>query len=368
MMNDVKINPYQFFVLVTLFSIGSSILLVPSVLAQGANQDAWIAAIVGTLFGLFVVWLFCTIAQWFPDLTFIQINYKLFGKWIGTIFSLWFLLLCFIFTSNLLAHSGTFLNINQMPSTPVVALNLLIGFIVVMGVRLGLETIARSAEILVAVFFILFFILVVAIVPEINLQNVQPVYEAGTQKIVKTSLYFVVNATVNAVVLLMIFPGFINKHKQGKTAFLMGHLIGGLVIIILTFLSVAILGAEKTVREMYPGYELAKRINIGEFVQRIEAFMATLWIISLYFKATLYFYAGVLGLAQILNLKDYRPLTIPFGIICVALSLVVYPNVFYQQNWDRTTSISFSLSIGLFIPLLQIVTYAIRKNQFKKET
>ncbi len=38
--------------------------------------------------------------------------------------------------------------------------------------------------------------------------------------------------------------------------------------------------------------------------------MATLWIIALYFKATLYFYASVLGMAQILNLKDYRPLTI----------------------------------------------------------
>ena len=367
MMKDVKINSYQFLVLVTLFTIGSSILLVPSGLAQNAKQDAWIAAIFGTGIGLLIIWLFCAIAQWFPHLTFIEINNKLFGKWIGTIFSLLFVSLSFLYTSTLLAHSGTFLNIHVLPSTPMGALNILMGMIIVMGVRLGLETIARSAEILIVVFFFLFLILVVFISPEIKFENIQPVYEAGTKKIIQSSLTFVVYSSVNAVILLMIFPAFINKTKQGKKSFLIGNLIGGIVIIIITFLCVAVLGAENTTRLMYPSYELAKRVNIGDFVQRIEAFMEILWIISIYFKATLYFYASVLGIAQILNLKDYRPLTIPLGMIAIALSLVVYPNVIYQKNWDSTTLVSYSLSIGLFLPLLLVVIYALRKNQLKKE-
>ncbi len=368
MMKDAKINSYQFLVLVTFFSIGSSILLVPSVLAQNAKQDAWIAAIFGTGIGLLVIWLFCTIAQWFPHLTFIQINHKLFGKWIGTIFSLLFVLFSFHNSSVLLAHSGTFLNIHALPSTPMVALNILMGMIIVMGVRLGLETIARSAEILIVVFFVLFLILVVFISPEIKFENIQPVYEAETKKIVQSTLSFVAFSSVNAVILLMLFPAFINKTKQGKKSFLIGNLIGGIVVIIITFLCVAVLGVANTARQMYPSYELAKRINIGDFVQRIEGLMATLWIISLYFKATLYFYASVLGIAQILNLKDYRPLTIPLGMIAIALSLVIYPNVIYEKNWDSTTAVSLSLSIGLFLPLLLVVVYAIRKKQLKKET
>ncbi len=178
----------------------------------------------------------------------------------------------FLYTSFLLYYSGTFLNIHAMPSTPMVALNILMGMIIVMGVRLGLETIARSAEILIVVFFVLFLILVVFISPEIKFENIQPVYEAGTKKIVQSSLNFVVTSSVNAVILLMIFPAFINKTKQGKKSFLIGNLIGGIVIIIITFLSVAVLGAANTTRQMFPGYELAKRINIGDFVQRIEAF------------------------------------------------------------------------------------------------
>jgi spore germination protein KB len=368
MMQDVKINSYQFLILVIFFTIGTTMLTIPSVIAAGAKQDAWISTIFGTGIGLLIIWLFCTLAQWFPHLTFIQINEKLFGKWIGKIVSLLFVFLPFLYTSILLNYSGTFLNIHAMPSTPMVALNILMGMIIVMGVRLGLETIARSAEILIVVFFVLFLILVVFISPEIKFENIQPVYEAGTKKIVQSSLNFVVTSSVNAVILLMIFPAFINKTKQGKKSFLIGNLIGGIVIIIITFLSVAVLGAANTTRQMYPAYELAKLINVGDFVQRIEGLMATLWIIALYFKATLYFYASVLGIAQILNLKDYRPLTIPLGMIAIALSLVIYPNVIYRENWDSTTGNSLSLSIGLFLPLLLVVVYAIRKKQLKKET
>lgn len=78
----------------------------------------------------------------------------------------------FLYTSTL------FLNIHVLPSTPMVALNILMGMIMVMGVRLGLETIARSAEILIVVFFFLFLILVVFISPEIKFENIQPVYVA----------------------------------------------------------------------------------------------------------------------------------------------------------------------------------------------
>lgn len=367
MMQNVKINSNQFLVLVIFFTIGTSILIVPSALAAEAKQDAWIAAIIGTGIGLLVIWLFTTIALWFPQLTYIQINEKLFGKWVGKAVSLLFVFMSFLYTSILLFHSGTFLNTNMMPNTPMVALNILMAGIVVMGVRLGLETIARSAEILIVVFFVLFLGLAVSISPEIKFENIQPVFEVGTKTILQSSLFLVVTSSVNAVVLLMIFPALINKTKQAKKSFLIGNLIGGFVIIIITFLSVSVLGAEDTARQMYPSYELTKRINIGDFVQRIDALMASLWFISLYYKAALYFYASVLGMAQILNLKDYRPLTIPLGMIAVVLSLVIYPNVVYQQNVEKTTELFFSLTIGLFFPLLLVVIYAIRKKQLKKE-
>ena len=365
MMKDVKINAYQFLVLVIFFTIGTSILVIPSNLAAQVKQDAWISAIIGTAIGLLIVWLFCTIAQWFPDLTYVQIIEKLLGKWIGKAVSILFILISLLYTANLLFQSGTFLNIHAMPNTPMSALNILMVMIIVMGVRQGLETIARSAEILIIIFFILFIFLVIFVAPEVKFENLQPVFESNIKAIFTSSFFYIALSTLNAVILLMIYPAFINKSKQAKTSFIIGSLIGGIIIIVLTLLCIAVMGADRTAREIYPGYELAKRINIADFIQRIEGLMAALWIITLYFKATLYFYASVLGIAQVLNLNDYRPLTLPLGVITVVLSLIIYPNLVYQQEWDTTTGISITLINGLIVPLILVVAYKIRKKFIK---
>lgn len=367
MMQNIKINSYQFFVLVTFFSMGTSILIIPSILAEGVKQDAWIVAIFGTIIGVSVIWLFCFIAQQFPNLTFIQINEKILGKWIGKAVSLLFVSMSIIYAASLLFYSGTFLNIHLMPNTPMVALNILLALVIIIGVRLGLETIARSAEIFLFLFFALFILLVLFILPEIKLENIQPVFEAGPIPIIQSSIPLIEVTSVNAIVLLMIFPAFINNIKHAKKSFYIGYLIGGCVIIILTFLSIAVLGAYSTAAEYHPSYELAKRINVGNFIQRIEALMAGLWILALYFKATIYFYVSVFGVAQLFNLKDYRSLTIPFGVVVVIISLVLYPNVVYQQKWNATIGVFYSYSIGVALPLILIVVNSIRKTHLKKE-
>ncbi|PIC77624.1 spore gernimation protein [Sporosarcina sp. P19] len=366
-MQNIKINPYQFLVLVIFFTVGTGILIVPSALAAEAKQDAWIAAIIGIGINLLVIWLFITIALWFPHLNYIQVNEKLFGKWIGKTVSVLFVIMATFYTSSLLYYSATFVATNIMPNTPLVALHILMIGIVVMGIRLGLETIARSAEILIVVFIVLFLILVGFISPQIKFENLQPVFEVGTKMIFQSSTYFVTSSSVNAIVLLMIFPALINKMKQAKKYFFIGHLIGGFFIFILTFLSVSVLGAEDTARQIYPGYELAKRISVGDFVQRIEGLMGSLWFIALYFKTVLYFYASVLGITQILNLRDYRPLTLPLGMLAVILALVIYPNVVYQKVVEQSIEIFFSVFIGLFLPLVLTIVYAFRKNKLKQE-
>lgn len=366
-MQNVKINSNQFLVLVILFTIGTSILLGPSALATEAKQDAWIAALLGTGIGLLIIWLFIKMSFWFPSLTFIQMNEILFGKWIGKVFSFLLVFMSLLYSSTLLYHSGSFLTIQMIPNTPMAATNILMAIIMVMAVRLGLETIARSTEIFFAVFLFFFILLVLFITPEIKFENIEPIFEGNIKTIAQASLIYIVVSCVNAVSLLMIFPAFINQPKEAKKSFILGSLIGGLVVTIITILCIFVLGSDATARQIYPSYGLAKRINVGDFANRVEALMAVLWIISLYIKMVLYFFASVLGLAQILNLRDYRPLTYPLGMIVVVLSLVVFPNVIYQQEFERTTGLYFSAVVGLFLPLLMAIVYAIRKKQLKKD-
>jgi len=365
-MQNHKINPFQFLVLVIFFTIGTGILIVPSALATYSMQDAWISAIIGTVVGVLVIWLFTFIGLWFPNLTYIQLNEKIFGKWLGKLVSIFFVIMTILYTASLLVHSGSFLKTQMLPNTPIVVSTSLMSLILVMAVRLGLTAIARAAEILIFVFFFLFIVLVSFIIPQIDFDNIEPFFQSSGKSLMQSSLLVIVLSSINAIALLMIFPAFITQVKKAKKYFLIGNIIGGIVIIIITLLCVFVLGSNTTARQIYPSYALAKVINVGNFVNRIEGFMAALWILSLYFKMVIYFFASVLGIAQILNLKDYRPLTYPIGLIVVALSVIIFPNIIYQENFDATTGVSFSLVVGLFIPLLLLIVYAFRKKQLKK--
>ncbi|MGM0865217.1 MAG: GerAB/ArcD/ProY family transporter [Bacillota bacterium] len=362
MLGNPKISVRQFRILVILFTIGTSILIVPATLAFEAKQDAWIAAILGVGMSLLVIILYNKLGLMFPNMTFVQMNQKVLGKWLGKLASLLFFSLSFVYTSSLLFYAGNFFTTEIMPETPLWSIVILMGIIMVMAVRYGLETFARSAEIFILIFFFLFIFLVFTVSPEIDFENIQPVFEMDIKPILRASVFLVVTSTINAVVLLMIFPATVNRTKEAQKSFLIGGLIGGLVMIILTLLGVLVIGPYQSATQLYPGYEIVKKINIGDFLTRIDAIMAGMWMITIYFKLILYFYASVLGFSQILETKDYRPFSFPLGTIAIVLSLVIYPDVVYQQKWDMTTANAYSLIVGLFLPLLLLVVAVIRKK------
>ena len=67
-------------------------MIIPSLLAERAKQDAWLAAIVATACGLLLVCLYNALGSRYPDLNLAEYSERVFGKWIGKTVSLLFLL------------------------------------------------------------------------------------------------------------------------------------------------------------------------------------------------------------------------------------------------------------------------------------
>lgn len=360
-MNE-KISSSQFLVLVALFTIGTSILILPSGLAAEAKQDGWIAAIIGIGMGLLMVWAYTSLGDMCPQMTIIEINKYVFGKWIGSCISILFVFFSLINVPPLLFYMGNFMITNMMPETPIVAFNIFFILVVIMGLRFGIETIARTGEIFFPWIVFLFIIQVLLIIPQIKMENIQPVLETGVKPLFRAALNLTATSHLSFIVLFMIYPSLVNNPQKAKKAFFIGTIIGGLVMIIISFLSIAVLGSDQTARHQYPSFTLAKKVSVGDIIERIEAVIATIWFFTIYFKMTLYFYGGVVGLAQLLKFKDYRPLLMPLGMIVTVFSLVVYPDTVYMSTWDVKTWIPFSLTFGFVLPLLLLVMAKLKRN------
>lgn len=361
MQEKEKISQRQLTVLVMMFFIGSSILISPSGLAFEAKQDAWLAAILSVCIGLLIVYLYVSLSNRFTLMTLAQYSELVLGKWMGKLVSLLYSIYFFILSSLVLRNLGDFLTIYDLPHTPIETIHILFLLLVVMAVRLRVETFARTAEIFFPFVILIALFVVILIMPQIHLTNMQPVFEGGIKPIIRGSIPLLGTPIFELVVFLLILPA-VNRKKGEKTGFLKGYLLGGSIIIIYSMLTILVLGVDISTRKIFPTYVLAKQINVGDFFQRLEAIVSILWFITIFIKITICFYASAICMAQSLKINDYRILILPLSMIMIVLSLVAYPNTTYFLTVIGSTWPYIASVFGLFLPLLLLIISFLTKK------
>lgn len=363
MLNNEKIGKHGFKVFVILTFIGTSVLNIPGALIGKAKQDAWISAIVGVIVALLIVIFYNAVAQQFDNMTLVGYAHKVLGKKLGKMVSIWFVLFLLFNCASVLWIVGTFITTEIMVEEPAILINILFMLVVILGCRLGIEVIVRSAEVLYPWAITGYITLIILVLPQVRFKNFRPIFEIGVKPILHGTLLFEAFIPLTFVAFLMVFPASTSKTKEVKKSFLLAVLLAGILLVIQTIVTILVLGVDTAARSMYPSYILAKGVSIGTGLERIEAIIAMVWIIAIFYKTILYFYGTVVGVAQVLNLKDYRCLTLPLGMIIVILSEVIYPNIIYEINWDSTIWIPYVLTNAILIPLLLLVVGKVRNRK-----
>ncbi|MBW7453532.1 endospore germination permease [Paenibacillus sepulcri] len=359
-----KISIQQITILVIFTTIGDSILFLPSMMTTAAKQDSWLSVLLGIPIGLFILWLMLRLSRMEARSTLFQMNQKLLGQFFGGILSVLFLMFFLVLTSGMLREISDFITTIILPQTPLYVIHFMMIIVMLFGIKLGLEPLARASEIFFPWFLLFFFSLVLLLLPQIQLTNMLPILGSGIGPVLHGMLYSVAFPFSELLVFLVIIP-YVNEGTHLQRDLLLGSLFGGMIIFILVLLSTLVLGPTMTSFHIYPSYSLAKKISIGHFLERLEAMLAIIWIFSIFFKTVLYYYATVLGTAQLFRLKDYRMLAAPIGFILFGLAFYFSPNYSYLTEitakywpfWDYTYIAA--------IVLLLLVSYLVKKNKQK---
>lgn len=355
MAKNEKISEHGFKVFVVLTFTGTSVLNVPGVLIGKAKQDVWIATIIGIIITLLIVAFYNKVAVQLGNMTLVGYAHKVMGKRVGKIISVYFVLFLILNCVAILWIVGNFISTEILTDTPTLVVNALFMIVVIFGCRLGIEVVTRSAEVLYPWAIAGYIILITFTLPSIKLTNFKPFFEVKLIDVFHAVMLFQAFVSLTFVVFLMIFPASIKNIKEGKKSFYKGGIFAGILLFVLTNITVLVLGAQWASRSMYPSYALARNIQLANALERVEAITAMVWIIAIFYKTVLYFYGAVIGFSEILSLKDYKALTLPLGVIIVILSQVIYPDVVYEMNWDTTTWIPYVFTNAILIPLFLII-------------
>lgn len=71
-MERFRISSKQFSIIVAVFTIGTTILVTPGVVANRAKQDSWMVPLIGIGVGVLVILLYTSIAKLYPQKTFLK--------------------------------------------------------------------------------------------------------------------------------------------------------------------------------------------------------------------------------------------------------------------------------------------------------
>ncbi|PAK54291.1 endospore germination permease [Paenibacillus sp. 7541] len=359
MARQKQISSRQFYIMTFGLTVGTSILVTPSGQVHTAREDAWIASIFSLLINLLMVLMYIGIVRLYPGKTIFEIHEQVLGKVLGKALNLLYLFYFLILTGTLLGNLGFFLTSEIMPETPTEVIQLLFLLSAVICARMGPIILARVGELAFPWIVFLFLVLVLGLIPQIEWDYIKPVLEEGWGPVLTAGLH---SSMFQELIVLLVFFSLVNKRKDGERAYVLGAFSGEVVLAIITTLSVLVMGIEQTENSTFPAFALAKTINVGNFFQRVEGILITLWVLTFFLKISLLFLSILEGLQSVFGLKEQRSLIYPLSIIFIIVSWNTYINTVYVSDIIQNVWVGYAMLHLIAIPLLVLLIGAVRRK------
>lgn len=351
-----KISSFQMTILTIGFIFGTAVIVHP---AKGAGHDAWIAVLIGIVEALIVVRVVTALGQMFIDKTAIEIFELVYGRFLGKIVCIMYLLTLFHILVLIATVFTDFFTTEVYPFTPGLVVISLGGAICASAARRGIETIARTALILVTLTILIVISDSLMSVPLMDVRNILPVLDISPGILLFEAHSAAMSPLAQIGALAMIFP-YLNHQKGRFVPIAAGTIIAGIFIALAVMRNSLVLGPLEAVYN-YPTYMVLQIINIRDVFSRLEVLVTIFFLFMSYTKASILLYCITLGTAQMCKLRSYYPFIIPTSILVIVFCLTNVRNpVEFFDFVNKIYPIYSTIPLAV-MPLLTLIIAKLRK-------
>jgi len=347
-MGKEVVNQKQAITIMATFIIGSSTILGSGVKAK---QDAWLAIIIAMGIFSLVIPIYGRICSIYPGKNIYQVMELLLGKVAGKIISLLFVWYAFFLGALVIRDISEFARTVSLPETPECIFAFFAVLLMILTVRGGVELLARFLGIFFPIYILMILTVTFVSIPFFELKNLKPFLYDGIKPVLGASLE-VFSFPFAETVLFVCILEHLRKNGSPYKTYYASMLIGGAILLIISVRSILVLGFPMWQMQNFASYAATRLIRIGDFFQRIEASVAIVFIISGYTKATICLFSACKGIASIFNIKEYKHIAAPIGILMTQLSIIVYDNGAELAEWAATIYPYFAFPFQVIIPLI----------------
>lgn len=353
-----RISRWQLMMLLLPIVIATEILPVTDLTAKFAHQRAWISMIPASITGAWAIWVMTELYRRHPGRSAIEYSIDILGKWPGRLVGVIFLMQALIYTSKVASEALTFVSMFALPRTPKVVILLLFMLACAIVAWAGIEVIARCAETFIPITVIFFVVIFVFLIPNMHASYIRPVLGPyWLQTVFQGSL--VCSAWYGEFLLMGFLLPYMATHKNVKRAtyMLLLFLIGFTALIALQSTMVA---GPLTEKLTYSYYITARYISLGDFFERIDPLIISIWMYGLIIKEALCIFVLALCIIQLTGIQNHRLLVIPVTLLSLFTSLWFFPNLAELRSFLTYTFPVEGLLIQNLIPTLLLAIDMLR--------
>lgn len=334
--------------------------------AKPAEENAWISLILALLISIPIQLMYARLLSNFPGKNLYDIFDIIFGNILGKCFSVLFLWHAFYLGALLFKWGGEFLVIVGLNDTPEMISISLIVVLSILTLKLGIKAFGKWCEFFVIIVFLVICITAIFLVPLMKLDNIIPVMYDGVKPVLKGTIYALTFPFTQSIIFLMIFDCLKTK-KSSYKVYVKGVLLGAILLLVMTFLDIAILGKGNFSHVYFPTYMTLRRLSVGEFFQRVEMGIISVFILVGFVKIVSCLFAVAKGISHLLKFKDYGFIAAPVTFLTSILGYLAVSSTMEMGDFDEKVWVPYAILFQIILPFIIFIAGEIKIKRLKRK-
>ena len=358
-MEKAKISVIQLFALMFIFEMGTAVVTSYGI---NAKKDVWLAILLGMFVGIVFFFVYYFLFRQYPNLPLTGYTKKIFGKYLGWIIGLLYVLYFLYNAADNIRSFGDLLVSSILPQTPLLAIIILFVLTICYVLYLGIEVLGRTAEVFIVILIVLgasgnFLVLVSG---DVDFERIRPVLEHGWKPILSTTFPTLITFPFGEMIVFTMLLPYLNRPQLVKRVWISAVISSSLILSWTVILNICVLGLGALKRSNFPLLTAVGKVHLLEFIERMDVIVVFTLLITVFFKASVYLYGGVIGIANLFKVENYNHILLPIGTVVIFLSLAMSSS-FSEQTEEGVINQYVVLILFIMIPFIMLAVLMIRQ-------
>ncbi|MDQ0048786.1 endospore germination permease [Paenibacillus polymyxa] len=329
----------------------------PAQAADYANQHAYWTCMVAAIVLCLPIYVVLRIRRRFPDQDMLQAivsSHPVLGRMLLSVYLIIFLI---IFARDLRIITDL-VQVTLLPLTPIVVISLIILLTLVFMAKGGISTIVNMTEVFVPLMILTLLTMPLIFGRNMDFAVLRPFLHPDVGGVVKGS-WRMLGYMADIMMLPFVIFG---KNYSPRSAWL-GHLTGTVFLVLIVLLAELVIGVPILSRLFYPSYELARQLQVTDFLDRFDLFVGALTVPTLLTKMGFDLYVISLTVKRMFAPAWGNLIVWPVGLLGYVCSFMLFSNIVQIYEFSR----EWTVVMVMFFVFMPFVLWLLLRPKRKEE-